>query len=261
MTGADLSPFVVTGCARSGTAYLAAVFSRLGLSCGHEVVFGPRTRRFDGFDGQHGDSSWLAAPFLAQLPDDTLILHRVRHPLKVVRSLLGVRFFTDRGRAFLTGDDLYTKVKWQVRRHLTRLGHVEPSDKGPRPHVIYRRYLRQYAPQVWAETTPSDRALRYWCDWNRMILAHAGRDGYRRHHVETLDDAGIAAMLAEIGVQVSPSHVGLVTRVVPRDLNSRRLTDIGWDALPDSPARRDAEMMAGSFGYDPRAPDRPPAEI
>jgi hypothetical protein len=225
------------------------------------VVFGPRTRRFDGFGGQHGDSSWLAAPFLAQLPTDALILHRVRHPLKVVRSLLGVRFFTDRGRAFLTGDDFYTKVKWQVRQHLTRLGHVEPSDKGPRPHLAYRAYLRQYAPQVWAEPTPSDRALRYWCDWNQMILAHAGREGYRRHHVETLDDAAIAGMLAEIGVHVSPSHVGLVTERVPSDLNSRRLTDIGWDSLPDSPAKRDAETMAEQFGYDPHAPDRPPARV
>ena len=252
---------MVTGCARSGTAYMAAVFSRLGLSCGHEVVFGPRARRFDGFGGQHGDSSWLAAPFLSQLPEDTLILHRVRHPLRVVRSLLGVRFFAERGRAFLTGDDLYARAKWQVRQHLTRLGHVERSDKGPRPHLVYRHYLREYAPQVWAETTPSDRALRYWCDWNQMILGHAGRDGYRRHYAESLDDAAIADMCAEIGVVVTAAHVGLVTHVVPRDLNSRRVTGVGWAVLPDSAARRDAEALAERLGYDPRAPDRGPAPV
>jgi hypothetical protein len=261
MAAAGPRPFVVTGCARSGTAYMAAVFSRLGLSCGHEVVFGPRTRRFDGFGGQHGDSSWLAAPFLAQLPDDTLILHRVRHPLKVVRSLLGVRFFADRGRAFLTGDDIYARAKWQVRQQLTRLGHVEQSAKGPRPHLVYRGYLRKYAPQVWAESTPGERALRYWCDWNQMILSHAGRDGYRRHHTETLDDEAIAEMLAEIGVVVTTSHVGLVTDVVPRDLNSRRVTPVSWDVLPDSAARRDAEALAVQLGYDPRAPDRRPAKV
>jgi hypothetical protein len=261
MTAAGPTPFVVTGCARSGTAYMAAVFSRLGLSCGHEVVFGPRTRRFDGFGPQHGDSSWLAAPFLSQLPDDTLILHRVRHPLRVVGSLLGVRFFADRGRAFLAGDDLYTRAKWQVRQQLASLGHVEQSDQGPRPHVVYRRYLREFAPQVWTETTPGERALRYWCDWNQMILSQSGRDGYRRHYTETLDDRAIAEMLSEIGVAVTASHVGLVTRVVPRDLNSRRVTRLGWDVLPDSPARRDAEALAEQFGYDPRAPDRSPATV
>jgi hypothetical protein len=195
------------------------------------------------------------------LPDDTLILHRVRHPLKVVRSLLGVRFFADRGHAFLAGDDIYTKVKWQVRQQLTRLGHIERSEKGPRPHLAYRRYLREYAPQVWAEITPSDRALRYWCDWNQMILSHAGRQGYRRHYTETLDDEAIAEMLAEVGVAVTASHVGLVTRVVPRDLNSRRVTPVGWDVLPDSPARQDAEALAVRLGYDPRAPDRRPATV
>jgi hypothetical protein len=260
MTGDGLTPFVVTGCARSGTAYLAAVFSRLGLSCGHEVVFGPRTRRFEGFGEQHGDSSWLAAPFLPELPEDTLIMHRVRHPLRVVRSLLGVRFFADRGPAFLAGDDLYTRVKWQVRHQLTRLGHVEPSSKGPRPHLVYRRFLHHYAPQVWAEASPSDRALRYWCDWNQMILRHAGRSGYRRHHVESIDDDAVAAMLADIGLTVTPFHVGLVTRVVSPELNSRRVADIDWDDLPGSPAKQDASTLAERLGYDPRAPDRRPAE-
>ena len=191
MTTVDLRPFVVTGCARSGTAYTAAVLSGLGLRCGHEVVFGPRTRGFDGWHGQHGDSSWLAAPFLDQL-GDALVFHQVRHPLKVVRSLVGVRFFADRGAAFLHGDDAYTRAKWAVRERLTAAGHVEQSDKGPRPHKVYREFVRTYAPELWEPATEVERSLRYWLTWTpphprhrpcRLLPVPPRRAAGRRDHL------------------------------------------------------------------------------
>jgi hypothetical protein len=252
----ELRPFVVTGCARSGTAYMAVTLTRLGLQCGHEVVFGPRTRAFTGFHGQHGDSSWLAAPFLEQLPPDTLVLHRIRHPLRVVRSLLGVKFFQDRANAWLWSDDAYTRSKWQVRRALMAAGHVEASAKGPRPHTAYRGFLNTYAPQVWAEPTPAHRALRYWADWNRLVEQQVNDAGltYRRHLVEHYDDESLAADLACVGLPVTPDHVRLVTAAVPRDTNSRRVTDDAWDDLPDSPAKEAATELAQRYGYDPRTP-------
>ena len=268
MPPVSLRPFVVTGCARSGTAYTAAVLSRLGLRCGHEVVFGPATRAFTGFGGQHGDSSWLAVPFLGQLPagpDGAVVLHRVRHPLKVVRSLLGIRFFDDRSRAFLTADVAYTKVKWRIREELMARGEVEASDKGARPHAAYRAYVRTYAPELWDEPTPAERALRYWAMWNRRVeaagpgrAAGARRLEVRRHFVETLDDAGLAAELAVVGLPVSAEHVGLVTAAVPRDTNTKRVVDVGWDDLPAGPARTAAEELATAYGYDPRDPRVPP---
>jgi hypothetical protein len=255
-----LRPFVVTGCARSGTTYLSVVLSRLGLRCGHEVVFGPRTRSFEGFRGQHGDSSWLAVPFLPELPADTLVLHRVRHPLRVVRSLLGIRFFDDRSAAFLTGDVAYTQIKWRVREELMARGEVEPSDKGPRPHRVYRTYLKTYAPDVWAEATAAERALRYWVDWNRRVEdEHSrGRLEVHRHFVETIDDAGLARELAAIGLPVGADHVSMVTEAVPRDTNTKRVLDASWDDLPDGPARRAAEALAADYGYDPRDPSALP---
>jgi hypothetical protein len=255
-----LRPFVVTGCARSGTTYASVALTRLGLRCGHEVVFGPDTRAFTGFRGQHGDASWLAVPFLDQLPDDTLVLHRVRHPLRVVRSLLGIRFFDDRSRAFLAGDVAYTAVKWRVREVLMRMGEVEQSEKGARPHRSYRRYVRTYAPEVWPEPTAAERALRYWAGWNRRVdaVAAAGRLEVRRHHVETLDDAGLADELAAIGLPVAPEHVALVTASLPRDTNTRRVATVDWEDLPDGPARWAAEKLALEYGYDPRRPDAAP---
>lgn len=257
MATPDLRPFVVTGCARSGTTYLAVLLSGLGLRVGHEVLFGPRTRGFEGWQGQHGDSSWLAAPFLGEL-GDALVLHQVRHPLKVVRSLVGVRFFADRGPAFLHGDDLYTRAKWRVREQLMAAGHVERSDKGPRPHKVYREFVRVYAPELWAPETEAERALRYWTLWNRMVLDGAAPESYRRHHLEELDAERVAAALAEIGLDVSPGHVALAMEKVPRDLNTRRVASLEWADLPPGEARRDAEQLAEELGYDPADPGRAP---
>lgn len=248
-----LRPFVVTGCARSGTTYMAAVLSGLGLRVGHEVVFGPRVRAFTGWHGQHGDSSWLAAPFLDQI-DDALVFHQIRHPLKVVRSLVGVRFFADRGPTFLHGDDAYTRAKWAMRERLMAAGHVEQSDKGPRPHKVYREYLRTYAPQLWEPATEAERALSYWLTWTRKVAATARPENYTAHHVELLDESVIAGLLEQVGLSVSHQHVGLAMAKVPHDMNTRRVASLEWTDLPDTPLRHEAEAYAAQLGYLPNDP-------
>jgi hypothetical protein len=248
MPSPALRPFVVTGCARSGTTYMAALLSGLGLRIGHEVVFGPRTRSFDGWRGLNGDSSWLAAPFLADL-DDALVFHQVRHPLKVVRSLVGIRFFAERTPLFLAGDDLYTRAKWQVRERLMAAGHVEHSDKGPRPHKVYRAFVDTYAPQLWEPATEPERALRYWLDWTRLIVANAEPDAYAVHHVERLEEDVVSEMLGRVGLEVTPEHVALAMTKVPQDTNSIRIAPLEWSDLPDTPLRREAEAYAEELGY------------
>lgn len=253
----DLRPFVVTGCARSGTTYMSAVVSGLGLRFGHEVVFGPRTRAFEGWQGQHGDSSWLAAPFLDQI-GDAPVFHQIRHPLKVVRSLVGVRFFADRGSAFLHGDDAYTRAKWAVRERLMAAGHVEQSDKGPRPHKVYRAFVHTYAPQLWEPATEPERALLYWLTWTRMIRDTARPESYAAHHVELLDAETIADMLGRIGLPVTPGHVALAMAKVPTDMNTRRVAPLEWDQIPDGPLRREAAAYAEELGYVPDDPSVKP---
>ena len=253
MTSSPLRPFVVTGCARSGTTYMGALLAGLGVRIGHEAVFGPRTRGFDGWHDQNGDSSWLAAPFLDQI-GDALVFHQVRHPLKVVRSLVGVRFFADRGPLFLHGDDAYTRVKWAVRERLMAAGHVERSEHGPRPHKLYRAFLAEYAPGLWEQPTEAERALQYWLTWTRKVVETARPENYTRHHVEHLDEHVVTDLLARVGLTVTPEHVALAMTKVPQDLNTRRVADLGWDQLPDSELKREAEQYAVHLGY---APDDP----
>lgn len=79
---------VIVACPRSGTGYVAQVVNAAGVPCGHESVFG-----LDGY-GDWGtlrcDVSWLAAPLLPA--ESVRVAHQIRNPLRVVRSLVGIRW-------------------------------------------------------------------------------------------------------------------------------------------------------------------------
>lgn len=78
-----MQPFLITGNAHSGTGWASELFTRLGFPCGHEQWFNTDSHELLG-----SDSSWLAVPFLDELPVGTPIIHLVRHPVKVLKSYL-----------------------------------------------------------------------------------------------------------------------------------------------------------------------------
>jgi hypothetical protein len=99
----------VTGAARSGTAYTAELLRQLsGLPVSHEDVFGLHERTAEGLKvggktlDPFGDPpswgyyricvSWLAMPFLDRLPEDVLVIHQIRHPIRAIRSIYRRRF-------------------------------------------------------------------------------------------------------------------------------------------------------------------------
>ncbi len=247
---APLHPFVVTGCPRSGTHYLSEVLTRVGLICRHEAVFGPSARSFDGFGGAHGDSSWLAVPFLAQLPADAVVLHQTRHPLEVVRSLLGIGFLEDVS-AWRDGlERARASLRWRARTLLAGPLGLPDSDLGPRPLGAFRRFVVDHAPEVFDEPTPAERALRLWVSWNRAATAgSATLMGYRRYRIEDLDGALLRDLLAVIGLPLTEQQAGLALNSASREMNSRRRADIAWGALPSGSARLDAEALAAEYGY------------
>ena len=254
MPSPALRPFVVTGCARSGTTYMAALLGGLGLHIGHEDLFGPRTRAFDGWHGRQGDSSWLAAPFLGQV-GDALVFHQVRHPLKVARSLLGMRFLADRSAAYLLADDLYCRAKWKVREQLMAAGHVPQSDHGPRPNKVYRAFVSTYAPQLWEPASEVERVLLYWHDWTRMVAQNARPEHYRRSHLERLDADLVTGMLAEVGLTVTREHVALAMAKVPSDTNTYGPPPaLDWDDVPAGPVKDRVAVLAEELGYDAADP-------
>lgn len=255
-----LRPLVVTGCARSGTSYMADVVGGLGLRFGHEVVFGPRTQRFDGWHGQDGDSSWLAAPFLDEVPD-ALVAHQLRHPLRVVRSLSGIGFLGHHSALALTADAAAAELKWLTRKELTRRGYVDASVKGPRPTRAFLGFLRHHAPRVFTWAPPIERSLAFWLEWTKLLRAHAHEDRYVAHHLERTDETTVVGLLDRIGLATTPEHVALVMSRVPTDTNTRRVHAFEWSDVPTSDLKAEAEDLADTLGYDVKDPQRLPREV
>ena len=127
--------FLIAGTGRSGSKYVAGVFTRLGLECGHEHVFNATTSQRDP-DGPVGDSSHQCAPYLQAVRDeypDVIVFHQLRNPVKYVQSLCGEMWFPEP-----SGNE-----QWM-------LGHVDIQG-----------------------TDPVDTAMQMWVAWNDMIAFHS----------------------------------------------------------------------------------------
>lgn len=246
-TVGDVAPerprFVVTGTGRSGTGFIAAVLAEAGLRCGHETLFGPRTRRVPPFDALDGDISWLAAPFVGALPPGTVVLHQLRDPVEVVSSWVGLRFLHERGPySFLRASGpprlLYHEVQTRLRRA-----------RGERSFVArdFERFVLRHEPSVGEGATTVDRCLRYWVRWNERVEAEAASApvAYLRYRVEDVADRWheLAALL-----HVDPA-VPDAARAA--GVNSRPRHDAATiEDLRRSPDHAAFAALARRYGYD-----------
>lgn len=133
--------FVITAPSRSGTTYVANLLTEAGLQCGHEATINRWKPNYgmqdDWQETPHlGESSFIAAPFLDQMPESVVKIHLVRPPLDVIRSICGIAHLGDREQPYVKFIDHHVGVL------------TEPP--GPR------------------------RAARYWLEWN--ALAEQGCD-------------------------------------------------------------------------------------
>lgn len=123
---------LVTGCGRSGTRFVATALKHAGVNAGHEHLFTTTMHEWPANYYSGVEISWLAVPWLHELPSDVSIVHLVRHPLDVVRSFLGIRFF---------------EKQWSE----------------------YTRFVMNYCPGDVLDGKPIDQALGYWLGWNSMV--------------------------------------------------------------------------------------------
>lgn len=128
--------FAVVGTGRSGTGYVAELLRASGANCGHEGWWRPDGTG-DRTPGLDGDSSWLALPDLESRAWSGPVAHVVRHPVAVVRSLVGTRLF-----------------------------HPDQAD-GP-----YARFAREHCPEV-DGLPPLEAAVEWWVAWNTRCAAVA----------------------------------------------------------------------------------------
>lgn len=89
--------FVITGCGRSGTGFYSNLMKENGINCGHESYIslrGPKSFNFVA------ESSWLAVPFLASIPDNYYIIRTLRDPFKVIKSFYELSVFISLGSPY-----------------------------------------------------------------------------------------------------------------------------------------------------------------
>ena len=243
--------FIITGCARSGTAYTAKLLTAAGVPCSHEGLFsleGAGRVATDGWEAAFilfgGESSWLAAPLLDELPEDIIIFHQLRNPLHVIRSLMRRRFFhQDRGT-------------W--------------SD-----HAKYaRRWMEQGQSQftqanIKEHEPPIVRCMKYWVHWNQFVSfkLKGTRFGKPRPRSEPTV-AGFSYRVEDLSANqlVFPTMLKMITgswvpsstdffNQVPTNTDHTSVDmdleadTISWSDLPEIPVKRTLEQMASAWGY------------
>lgn len=126
---------IVTGCQRSGTKTLAAIF---GIY--HEHQFTPFTRAIPARVAS--EVSWLAVPWLSHLAEQgpsakqgptTSVLHLVRDPVAVINSLVGMKFWKDQ------------------------------------EHEHYREFIYKHLKSVNPSDSPILQSVQYWVGWNHRV--------------------------------------------------------------------------------------------
>jgi len=231
--------FVVTGCARSGTLFMAESLAKLGHACGHEQLFTPETRSLPSFREAQGDVSWLAAPFMRDLPPGTVVLHQVRDPLANLRSMLGVRMFQTKPHPFM-------QARYRLQYYRIRFAR-------PITNARFVRFAAEHCPGVFELPDEASRAASYWVRWNRMIEAADARDDlvYRRYRVEDLDDQLLAELDQLLGGSASVADTARVLGELGTSTHRARQVDaLGFGAIADVPTRDALAALALDYGYD-----------
>lgn len=153
--------FVVTGCGRSGTQYVSRLLTSAGLDCGHEAVFNAWPAmglQPDWRDAPlDGDSSYIAAPFTAELAAELTVVHLVRPPLDHIRSVVGIQWLH------------HHRNPWVQFLH-------------------YHCGMLTYPPGP-------VRAAWYWLQWNRMAERHAYLT-WRLHDLDAADVMDLAEAIS-----------------------------------------------------------------
>jgi hypothetical protein len=238
--------FVVTGCARSATTYTARLLSDAGCACTHEAVFGPHTKGFSGWGAEQGDSSWLAVPFLGELPRDTVVVHQVRDPRKAVDALVRFQMFST-GRSGIRQDGVALARYLRGGGRSAVLNAMHPRRRrarGLRRRSDFVGFLREHCPEAFLEPNEVARATRHWVAWNDRIeqTARAADLRYVRVQVEGLDAETLFSVVDLLGGNADRRIIRAALDTVTKEANRQ-------PGGPSSPITRQdlGDVLASAF--------------
>jgi len=216
---------LVTGWGRAGTQYAARLLTALGVPCTHEQVYrhdldpcrpwSAAAELSDRWRGKPACASWLAVPFLSQLPADVVVWHQRRDPLKVVRCW--------RDNGLLSNDDASA------------------------------RFVRALLPEC-REGTDLERAVWYCLRWGQMVrAAHwAGDFTLYGYNVEDLNAGRLRGWLAACGHEVSAEAVAGAMAAVPPGIGAcgRPHGPLTWDEIRAVRGGQELASLARGYGYE-----------
>jgi hypothetical protein len=204
--------FVVTGCGRSGTKHTSQFFRQLGIKCGHEGVFDHCAKRGE----YEADCSWLAAPILAGSDDyaGTPVLHQVRNPVHVIRSMM-------------------------------RIGSFHQPYRATAQYAI-----EHLGPYVAESAEPLELCMKFWLYWNQIAASLEDKYPYMRFRLEEMPLAVIARF---VKCKASITELNKAKKAVGTNVNSRprhkRDDSVKWSTLPDNGIKQAIAFQAQAYGY------------
>ena len=166
-----------------------------------------------------GEASWVAAPFLDSLPQGSVILHQVRHPLGVIRSFGRMGFFD--------------------------------QNRGP-----FRRFVEAHCPTV-SQGTVLERLMSYWVDWNLMVERASTLRGvkYLRYRIEDMSPSLMKLLCKHAEFRPPDGAIEATLDSLPTNFHTRgskaKDHEIDWDTLPNPALRGRLTELAERYGYHP----------
>jgi len=208
----------ITGCARSGTKYLAEVLSAAGVSATHERLVMTASGGVVRFEAARAGSVEVSSDGvyrctdLAGLPGMRAMGHVIRHPRLVVASLVG-RGMWEQG--------------WGERR-------------------------RYEWPALGVQSLSAiDRSLLYWIMANQWLDARVGRDEVPVVQFRLEEPAAALDALCRLGgLKLDRERLREALAMVPQDVNHRADTPpLAYDWGEHDPWLREvAETMVRGYG-------------
>lgn len=225
--------FLVTGCGRSGTGYIADLCNFNDIKCGHEAIFTPnKINEWD--ETLIGESSWYAAPFLDSRFKDIPILHIVRNPVNVINSFYRLGLFSRfGGQNFLINSDFKFVMKnriFNIKKTINRLNHVYHN----------RSFLRKYT-NCLNEDSEILRLQTYWIEWNTLI----------ENRVKHYNLKYLRIKLEDIENDISKinSHIRQeITNLKIQKVNQKQ--NYSYRELPKLTFSTELKILAQRYGYE-----------
>jgi hypothetical protein len=209
---------IITGCGRSGTAYMSQLFNNMGLECKHENHFNPKNLNNNYTILDCHESSWLAAPHLLKMsPVRYSILHIVREPFKQINSLKA-RFFFE----------------------------VPSEYNGFAMELLSLFYSGSFI----------EKYIKYYIYWNKLVeIVEDFGYIYKRMKIESIGELEpLQSFFRKSGIEIDKSVIMDAIKETPRDINKNTIKDtrepLTIDDIESSELRDKLLAISVKYGYN-----------